>query len=176
MEHTKKQTSNKKSQLESPDLSSPIAVHRCPYCHEGVQTETRVVCRDCLAPHHSACWEESSQCGSCQSARNFPPEKLDHNLARRILIEHGFSQQQVEGLFQIPKVNPVDKPRAWPGLLVVIGVAAFFLVGYALAETHYQAFHSTALAWLIFIGTALSGSFGSWWLCTRLFMNNKTVE
>jgi hypothetical protein len=42
---------------------------RCPYCHDEVQrTDEAVVCRDCNARHHGACWTDgSSSCASCGS-------------------------------------------------------------------------------------------------------------
>lgn len=45
---------------------------RCPYCHDGIDpTEFRDtrVCADCLARHHTDCWE--GHCASCASTRVF---------------------------------------------------------------------------------------------------------
>jgi len=49
-------------------FSNGPAETRCPYCHDVVLGEGAfVVCRACLAPQHSACWEEHQACASCES-------------------------------------------------------------------------------------------------------------
>ncbi len=42
-------------------------VQRCPFCHSSVSPETEdlVACKQCLARHHRACWDESHRCSSC---------------------------------------------------------------------------------------------------------------
>ncbi len=44
---------------------------RCPYCHDDCDAEqANVVCNDCLARHHAACWAEAGNaCGGCRSTR-----------------------------------------------------------------------------------------------------------
>jgi len=45
----------------------PGSLLRCPYCHADVSPERNdwVVCRDCLARHHLACWHEGKRCATC---------------------------------------------------------------------------------------------------------------
>jgi hypothetical protein len=40
--------------------------HRCPFCHEPVTLESDwLACRQCLARHHTACWQEANRCAAC---------------------------------------------------------------------------------------------------------------
>jgi hypothetical protein len=43
-----------------------LTVNRCPFCHTNVAQDTaQVVCKGCLARHHTACWDESHECSAC---------------------------------------------------------------------------------------------------------------
>lgn len=46
---------------------------RCPYCHDNVQPDTDdwVACQQCLARHHTECWE--NRCSACQCADHLQP-------------------------------------------------------------------------------------------------------
>ncbi|MEZ6185437.1 MAG: hypothetical protein R3F62_10555 [Planctomycetota bacterium] len=65
-----------------------VTVHslRCPYCHDGCTPAESVACRDCLARHHSACWEERGRCASCSSIHKLvsdsPRERSREELIR----------------------------------------------------------------------------------------------
>lgn len=51
-----------------------IVVRRCPYCHaEVAQRDATLVCRGCLAPHHSDCWRELRRCSACGSEAALAP-------------------------------------------------------------------------------------------------------
>lgn len=43
-------------------------VWRCAWCHAGFEegAEPRAVCRECLALHHAACWDEAGACATCR--------------------------------------------------------------------------------------------------------------
>ncbi|MEZ0230568.1 MAG: RING finger protein [Planctomycetota bacterium] len=46
-----------------------IRAPRCPYCHDGVSRgEQIVVCRECHAFHHDACFREGAGCAACRRA------------------------------------------------------------------------------------------------------------
>lgn len=51
------------------EVTRKLGLNRCPFCHDDVSVERNdwVACRDCLARHHSACWEENTACASCGS-------------------------------------------------------------------------------------------------------------
>jgi hypothetical protein len=51
-----------------------VAANRCPFCHEDVEAAESVVCRECLARHHSSCWSESEQCSACACTVKLQPE------------------------------------------------------------------------------------------------------
>jgi tetratricopeptide (TPR) repeat protein len=54
-----------------------FARNRCPYCHDDIATQADdwVACKDCLARHHEACWDESGRCGSCGSEARLAEEE-----------------------------------------------------------------------------------------------------
>ena len=69
------------------EVTRKLGLNRCPFCHDDVSVEQNdwVACRDCLARHHSACWEEGAACGSCGSttALETRPEKVTAPLTRK---------------------------------------------------------------------------------------------
>jgi hypothetical protein len=44
--------------------TSPL---RCPFCHDDIPLDRDdwVVCKACLARHHTACWREGKKCSAC---------------------------------------------------------------------------------------------------------------
>lgn len=54
---------------------------RCPYCHEAIADEgadvSRLVCAECLARHHAACWWEGGACASCGRREHLVRERAD---------------------------------------------------------------------------------------------------
>ncbi|MBI3725000.1 hypothetical protein HY251_13755 [bacterium] len=53
---------------EKKEIVVPTSLTRCPYCHSDVSPDHNdwVVCRDCLARHHTACWwEGGKKCATC---------------------------------------------------------------------------------------------------------------
>ncbi|HZU95704.1 MAG TPA: RING finger protein [Planctomycetota bacterium] len=49
--------------LERGLAPEPAAVSvRCPFCHDAVKGEDRVLCAACLTPHHRACYAEHDGC------------------------------------------------------------------------------------------------------------------
>lgn len=56
----------------SPAREPPrVQLRRCPYCHTDVLPQRDVACAGCLAPHHTACWDEHGQCSACGSRARF---------------------------------------------------------------------------------------------------------
>lgn len=47
------------------DLGVRVAGNRCPFCHDDVLSTGSVACQECLARHHSACWDEGQECSAC---------------------------------------------------------------------------------------------------------------
>lgn len=48
---------------------------RCPWCHDAILGDDEVVvCRDCLAAHHEACWAEAACCATCGRSRGLTGE------------------------------------------------------------------------------------------------------
>jgi len=59
---------------QEPKLKVERSPTRCPYCHdECTAADPNVACHDCLARHHTACWQEGASCGSCGSTRFMEP-------------------------------------------------------------------------------------------------------
>jgi hypothetical protein len=55
--------------MEITRSSASSEVQRCPFCHSSVAAEEeQVACKQCLARHHRACWEEAQRCASCAAA------------------------------------------------------------------------------------------------------------
>ena len=39
---------------------------RCPFCHDQVKpADEKWACQECMAWHHSACWDEGGKCSTC---------------------------------------------------------------------------------------------------------------
>lgn len=53
---------------EPPPGVVRLHVSRCPYCHDDVARRESVVCQDCLARHHGACWDAAAACSGCGGA------------------------------------------------------------------------------------------------------------
>jgi hypothetical protein len=52
----------------TPRTEPRHAPSTCPYCHDTILPEHDViVCRECNALHHGACWREMSACATCRS-------------------------------------------------------------------------------------------------------------
>lgn len=49
---------------------------RCPYCHDSVPTRGAVVCQECLARHHAACWIEQGECSACACSEKLVSEQV----------------------------------------------------------------------------------------------------
>jgi len=58
-------------------------VQRCPYCHSSVAPEAEdwVACKQCLARHHRACWDEGHRCASCSATTPLVAEAPPRALA-----------------------------------------------------------------------------------------------
>ena len=74
MERAREEANRKESAPEPAPAVAPrddvkIAVSpvRCPYCHDDIPLEKDdwVVCKACLARHHTACWREGKKCSAC---------------------------------------------------------------------------------------------------------------
>jgi hypothetical protein len=53
-----------------------LKIHRCPYCHEDIETTQRdgwLSCASCQARHHRNCWAESGSCASCRGTAYLTP-------------------------------------------------------------------------------------------------------
>ena len=87
---------------EKHEVSVQNSPTRCPFCHEECgPAEEHVVCTDCLARHHSACWESNASCANCSSTRVLrpaPPPVLTRERAAKILIDAGEIPLEVHGL------------------------------------------------------------------------------
>lgn len=86
-------------------LTVERAPTRCPFCHEDCRSvDANVVCHECLARHHAACWVEGSSCGSCGSTRALEGRGTSPGLTRaeavRALAQLGYAPAEVERLFQ----------------------------------------------------------------------------
>lgn len=74
---------------EAPERDDvQLTVNRCPFCHTNVAQDTaQVVCKGCLARHHTACWDESHECSACGHALRMadtttlaqPRKRLDYS-------------------------------------------------------------------------------------------------
>ncbi|MDC3379033.1 hypothetical protein OAX78_01965 [Planctomycetota bacterium] len=44
---------------------------RCPYCHDEVERSAsdKLACNECMAWHHSSCWQEHGSCAACGANR-----------------------------------------------------------------------------------------------------------
>ena len=78
---------------------------RCPFCHESCSADEALVCRDCLARHHSECWGESGSCGSCGSevalgAGQLERPALTDERARELLVAAGHTRGEIEALLK----------------------------------------------------------------------------
>ncbi len=52
-----------------------LVVNRCPFCHTNVaHDEAEVVCKGCLARHHTSCWDESHVCSACGHGTRLAPD------------------------------------------------------------------------------------------------------
>jgi hypothetical protein len=94
---------------------------RCPYCHDDCSPGVDdVACRECLARHHAACWNEHGACGTCGSTQRFEAkvERLDLARARRTLIEAGSSPAEVDEFFASLAARPAEDSAAWGRTLV----------------------------------------------------------
>ncbi|MEZ6185527.1 MAG: RING finger protein [Planctomycetota bacterium] len=63
----------------APERRSDVKVvgslARCPYCHEDVDQENAwVACAECLARHHTECWDEAGRCASCSASERLTRE------------------------------------------------------------------------------------------------------
>lgn len=87
---------------EDAAASAGPLVRRCPYCRDGVDADGSAVCRDCLTPHHPACWVEAGACSSCGSRRRFEAEPLTLGRAVTLLEQHGYGAEQVRALLAPP--------------------------------------------------------------------------
>ena len=56
-------------QLKTDSVRAQASPVRCPYCHADLVLEKPdwVACRECLARHHVACWNETASCANCRS-------------------------------------------------------------------------------------------------------------
>lgn len=66
---------------------------RCPFCHDDAAADGTVACAECLARHHSACWDEGGRCAACGVERRLEslderrgPEQLASPLRSRALL------------------------------------------------------------------------------------------
>jgi hypothetical protein len=51
-----------------PRLDMQRSPTRCPYCHETcVASDPNVVCSQCLARHHTDCWDTHGACSNCSA-------------------------------------------------------------------------------------------------------------
>ncbi len=78
-----------------------IRAPRCPYCHDGVSRgDQLVVCRECHAFHHDACFREGAGCAACLdrglAVRASVPGRL-RRLAAAMAVFFGFLFGQVIG-------------------------------------------------------------------------------
>jgi hypothetical protein len=88
-------------------------IHRCPFCREGADADTSVVCRDCLTRHHAACWDEGgAKCSSCGGARRLEAEKLTLGKAVQLLEAQGYPAEEIKALLA-PAVSaaPADRQQ-----------------------------------------------------------------
>jgi len=86
---------------EKINLAQPV--NRCPFCHDDVQTEEAVACRDCLARHHTSCWDEGAGCSSCSGTVRLetpggPRLALTPKRATELLLAEGYSPAEVREL------------------------------------------------------------------------------
>jgi hypothetical protein len=161
----KKHNTTKSRDIELPDDQriNQVQIHRCPYCHDSVSKETRVICKSCLAPQHSACWDEDQRCGSCGDKERFESGKLTVNKAQTILIEQGYSQQQVTAMFNSRATGKQGNPRPLRIFITLMGfgfsvIASIFLVRSFLSP------RDVGIAYCFTIFTTFMGTFGSWLL------------
>lgn len=104
---------------------------RCPFCHDDVGlAQENAVCHDCLARHHSACWDEGGACANCGSTarmeRKGPPD-LTPERARAALLGAGFAAEQVDAL--LAGASEGDRgERLRAALALAVAVPALFLV------------------------------------------------
>jgi hypothetical protein len=113
---------------------------RCPYCHDECAPEGSVVCQDCLARHHEACWGEAARCGACASERHLAPTArpaLTRERLERLLSAAGHDVAEAEALLA---------PRAAGFGPTLGGVAAVVLSLIACAIAVWG-FDETALVW-----------------------------
>lgn len=73
--------------------------NRCPFCHDDVQAEESVACRDCLARHHEGCWNEGVGCSACRCQVRMSVagdrEAITPRVVTRALVEKGYSQGEI---------------------------------------------------------------------------------
>ncbi len=69
------------------DLHVVQSAVRCPFCHGSVEVAAHdwVVCRACLARHHSVCWEKS--CASCGGSERLADAVPPDSAFKRLIIE-----------------------------------------------------------------------------------------
>lgn len=53
-----------------------LVERRCPYCHDGLGDQARVLCAGCATPHHAACFREHGGCSllGCETERSLDTE------------------------------------------------------------------------------------------------------
>jgi len=88
---------------------------RCPYCHDHVDTDSEswVACQQCLARHHSDCWQY--QCSSCSCDEHLQPsEKTSEKRSRPKIQAESSEDGFVEGeSFDLSQVQPLDIKAAF---------------------------------------------------------------
>ncbi|MCA8925764.1 MAG: hypothetical protein KDD82_28405 [Planctomycetes bacterium] len=58
-----------------PEIKVSGSLARCPYCHGDVSLDTAwVACAECLARHHTECWDEVARCCSCSGTERLTRE------------------------------------------------------------------------------------------------------
>jgi hypothetical protein len=63
--------------LERSLAPSKLASVRCPFCRDGIATAERILCADCLTPHHASCFAENEGCSllGCHGTRAVASER-----------------------------------------------------------------------------------------------------
>jgi len=102
---------------------------RCGYCHSGIDAELRVLCRGCLAPHHSDCWSDNSCCATCQETRSLSSRdadpagllSIDEALHRRTRVRRLAAAGTVISFFALFTATQATELPAWSELADTLG-------------------------------------------------------
>lgn len=87
--------------MERADVKVHGGGGRCPFCHDACAADQEnIVCNDCLARHHAACWDEAGdRCAGCGGAPARTAESTRALAAAR------------------PATKATERPRAQPASL-----------------------------------------------------------